>query len=474
MDKEFRLWVGRSEVKSSEIMIEMGESISIDKKLYREDIRASLAHARMLFKINILTENELNQIEKNLNIIQKEIEEDKFIFEAKFEDIHTHIEKRLIELCGEVGKKLHTGRSRNDQIAVDTHIYIINHSRILASQILELCELLISKATNEIDTLLPGYTHLQTAQPIRLSHHLLCYFWSFIRDIEKLANVALSASTLPLGSGALAGVNYNTDREFLKNDLGFNKIYANSMDAVSNRDYIIDFCYSIALCITHCSRMAEEIILWNTQEFSFIILPDELTTGSSIMPQKKNPDLAELIRGKTGRIQSNLHNLLINLKAQPMTYNRDLQEDKFPMFDSSKQISICLTALTLMIRDVKYNRKKMRKSLENGFATATDLADALVMEKKLSFRDAHHLVGKLVAHSVSNNKNFIELDKSERSNISEFFSDDDFFNNAIDIEKSVEKKKSYGSTSKHFQFIQIEEAKKTLEKWKKYNWQIIT
>ncbi len=470
MKNEFRLWVGRSQGELSDVAVRMGESISLDKKLYKEDIRASLAHARMLSKINILSKEELELLELNFKKIVLEIESGSFLFDLKLEDIHTHVEKRLIELCGEVGKKLHTARSRNDQIAVDTHIFVLNHSRILALQVLDLCKILLNRAIEEIETLLPGYTHLQIAQPIRLSHHLLSYFWPLLRDVERLAKVCDQASTLPLGSGAMAGVNYETDREFIKNDLGFKKIYANSMDAVASRDHILDFLYATSICMTHCSRMAEEIILWNTQEFSFITLPDELTTGSSIMPQKKNPDLAELIRGKTGRVQANLHNLLTNLKALPMTYNRDLQEDRFPMLDSFEQLSLSLSALQLMMTSVKYNKERMRASLERGFATATDLADALVSQKNIPFRESHHLVGKLVAMAVAKNKSLAEMDKTERKKIDSQFEDDTFYFEAIDLEKSVEKKKSYGSTSKHFQMLQISEAKESLAAWSKYVW----
>lgn len=465
-----QLWIGRTQGKLDDITISLSESISLDKEIYLQDIRGSVAHSRMLYKAGILTQNELQKIEKALRAIQKEIQQGKFIYEARLEDIHTHIEKRLVELIGETGKKLHTGRSRNDQVAVDTHLYIRSSCYSLGQEVLHLCSILLERAKGEIDTLLPGYTHLQIAQPIRLSHHLLAYFWCFLRDVQSFTVAAETSNCLPLGSGAFAGVNYQTDRDLLQADLRFDSIYPNSMDAVSNRDHILDFLYAAAKCMTHSSRLAEEIVLWSSQEFSFLSLPDSLTTGSSIMPQKKNPDLAELIRGKTGRVQSNLQNLFVNLKSLPLAYNRDLQEDKLPMFDTNRQTLLCLQALQSMMEKAVYHRENMLVSLNKGFAVATDIADSLVKEKKIPFREAHHIVGKLVSYCIVQKKQLNELTPKERLSISSYLKEDSFYQKASDLKESTEKKISYGGTSLSQQKKQIQEATRSLQKWKKYQW----
>ena len=468
--KEYRLWAGRSDARLSDVAVALSESISLDKELYREDIQASLAHARMLHRIALLEKKELQDIESGLKKIASQIEAGNFHFDPTLEDIHTHIEKALIEICQDAGRRLHTARSRNDQIAVDTHLYVLSRSQELGGHILELCQSLYERAEEHRHSLLPGYTHLQAAQPVRLSHHLLAYFWSFLRDLERFAQVADRAAQLPLGSGALAGVNYATDRDFLRKELGFDSIYPNSMDAVSSRDHILDFISAAAIAMTHASRLAEEIILWHSQEFSFLQLPDHLTTGSSIMPQKKNPDLAELIRAKTARVQANLHNLLTNLKGLPLCYNRDLQEDRFPLLDTYRQTSLCIQAMTAMIKEAQFQTERMRSALEKGFTTATDLADALVQKKNIPFRDAHHLVGRLVRHCIE--KNFIleTLPLEERQKLSPHFTDDTFYKEAVNLESSVEKKKSYGGTSMDAQKKQGKEAEAALAKWRAHKW----
>ena len=467
---KYRLWLGRSDARLSDLAIALSESISLDKELYREDIQGSLAHARMLHKIGLLEKKELKDIEAGLAKIRSQIEAGDFHFDPALEDIHTHIEKALIEICQDAGRRLHTARSRNDQIAVDTHLYVLSRSQELGKHILELCQTLYERAKENIHKLLPGYTHLQAAQPVRLSHHLLAYFWSFLRDLERFTQAADRAAQLPLGSGALAGVNYATDRDFLRKELGFDTIYPNSMDAVSSRDHILDFISAAAILMTHASRLAEEIILWHSQEFSFLQLPDHLCTGSSIMPQKKNPDLAELIRGKTARVQANLHNLLGNLKALALCYNRDLQEDRFPLLDSYRQSSLCIQAMTAMMKEAQFQTKRMRSALEKGFTTATDLADALVQKKNIPFRDAHHLVGALVRYCIEKNSTLEALSSEERQKISPHFADDTFYKEAVDLESSVEKKKSYGGTSLAAQAKQLKEAEAALAKWAAHKW----
>lgn len=457
------LWQGRSDGSVSQIMLEMGESISLDIEIYSEDIRGSLAHAKMLQKTGILTPDEVEQISSGLKRIETEIEKGELPIRIELEDIHTHIENRLIELIGETGKKLHTARSRNDQVAVDTHLYVKKGALDTAVETAMLCEMFLERAKQEIDTILPGYTHLQVAQPIRLSHHLLAHFWAFLRDVERMLGAFDTADSLPLGSGAMAGVNYKTDRDFLREELQFRAVTPNSMDAVASRDHILDFLYASTVLMSHASRVAEEIILWNSVEFSFLTLPDSLTTGSSIMPQKKNPDLAELSRGKTGRVTGNLFNLLMNIKGLPLTYNRDLQEDRFPLLDTRKQVRMTVTAMSAMVREMKFNRENMQKSLEKGFATATDLADALVAQKGVPFREAHHIAGKLVGECVRNNHVLKTVPEEIRSKISPHLADGEFYLRAIDLVRSTDKKVSAGGSSREEQVRQIDQAGKALE-----------
>ena len=465
-----KLWVGRSSGKVAGVLLEIGESISLDIQLYKQDIRASIAHARMLCKIGIFSAKELDSLEKEMRKIIREIEEGSFPLDPQLEDIHTHIEVRLTQALKTIGNKLHTARSRNDQIAVDTHLYVRTASYELGKLLLELSEVLYRRAKENIDVFLPGYTHLQIAQPIRLSHYLLAYFWAFIRDIDLFFASNQTAQILPLGSGAFAGTNYKTDRELIKEDLKFRSIYPNSIDAVSNRDYLLNFLYACSMCMTHASRLSEEIILWNTSEFSYISLPDHLSTGSSIMPQKKNPDIAELVRGKSARVQSNLSNLFINLKSQPLSYNRDLQEDKHPLIDSFQQTHLSIRALTALIEEVSFHEEKMLASLHKGFSTATDLADSLVQEKKLTFREAHGIVGKLVSVCSDKGYSLESIPISERASIHPAFEDEIFYRKAIDISLSTEKKLSYGSTSLQSQKQQLKEASHRLSQYNKKSW----
>jgi len=456
------LWKGRSSGMVNDIMLEMGESISLDIELFEEDIRGSKIHSEMLNKIGILSKEELQKIHTGLDQIREEIIEGQMDLRIELEDIHTHIENRLTELTGDTGKKLHTARSRNDQIALDTHLYVKKSAIQSMKSMYDLCEALLKRAEEHTDFLLPGYTHMQVAQPIRLSHHLLAHFWSFLRDFDRFHQSFQSADRLPLGSGAMAGVNYPTDRKYIQKKLNFQSIYPNSMDAVSTRDHIMDFLYASGVFMVHASRISEEIIIWNSIEFSFITLPDSLTTGSSIMPQKKNPDLAELSRGKTGRVCGNLFSLMTNLKGLPLTYNRDLQEDRFPLLDSSKQIQMTSQALTEMIRTAVFNKHNMQSSLEKGFATATDLADALVSEKNIPFREAHHIAGDLVRVCMENGCTLQTISDELRAKISPLLEDRAFFRNAIDLFKSADKKISESGTSLPRQKDQLNQAQQEL------------
>lgn len=458
-----RLWEGRSTGERSSVLLELGISIDLDIELYAEDLQGSRAHARMLAKIGILTPSELASILSGLDQIQTEIEAGNFPLKAELEDIHTHVETRLTEIIGPTAGKLHTARSRNDQIAVDTHLFVKRRASEMKEKILELCRVYVKRAEEEIDTILPGYTHMQVAQPIRLSHHMLAHFWGFLRDAERFAAAARTADRMPLGSGALAGVNYPTDREMLQEELKFAGLYENAMDAVSTRDHIQDFLYACASFAVRCSRACEEIILWNSVEFGFVQIRDDLTTGSSIMPQKKNPDTAELVRGKAGRALGNLINLFVNLKGLPFAYNRDLQEDRAPLLDSARNALLIARSMIELAGGMEFQRAKMTGSLSRGFACATDLADALVSEKKIPFREAHHIVGRLVGQCAAAGITLEEANAAMRSSVSEALLDEAFYRSAIDYNRSADRKVSRGGTARARQMEQIALAKRALE-----------
>ncbi|MCE9599430.1 MAG: argininosuccinate lyase [Spirochaetia bacterium] len=457
-----RLWEGRQTGASDDVLLELGASIQLDIELYREDLAGSRAHAKMLERAGILTSTDLGAILEGLNVIEREIETGKFEIKIELEDIHTHVESRLTQLIGPAAGRLHTARSRNDQIAVDTHLYVRRLAREIMEQISGLCDALIQKAEAEVDSVLPGYTHLQVAQPVRVSHHLLAHFWGFLRDIERFTHAYNTANRLPLGSGALAGVNYKTDREFLRQELGFFEIYQNSMDAVASRDHIQDFLYACTSFGVRASRFAEEIILWNSVEFGFIKINDGLTTGSSIMPQKKNPDAAELVRGRAGRNTGNLINLLMTLKGLPFAYNRDLQEDRTPLLDSAKNTHLIARALQALVRGMTFQKDRLTASLDRGFATATDLADALVLQKNIPFREAHHIAGKLVGLCSEQNLTLAQATPAMRSACSEHLTDDAFYLESISTINSTDRKISQGGTARIRQIEQLAIAKAAL------------
>jgi argininosuccinate lyase len=448
-----KLWGGRFEGQTSEITERLSASIDYDKRLYRQDIRGSLAHAAMLGDMGILDEKELEDIREGLAGIKKEIEEGSFPFSPGLEDIHMNIEARLTERIGDAGRKLHTARSRNDQIALDIRMYVRDEGEKLKELLVRLTSTLAERAGEYLDLVMPGYTHLQVAQPVRFSHHLMAYAWMFLRDLKRLKFAMESADALPLGSGALAGVNYENDREFLRKELGFTRIIENSMDAVSDRDFLLDFLYQMTVCAMHLSRLSEELVLWSTGEFAFIRLSDELTTGSSIMPQKRNPDLAELIRGKTGRVYGNLHALLTTLKGLPMTYNRDLQEDKEPLFDSLDTLILSLEGMTAMISTLQARPEAMEKALYGNFSTATDLADYLV-RKGVPFRSSHEIVGRLVRYCEETGSDFFSLTAGQIREFTPAVEDD-----VVDVitpTGSTERKTSRGSTARREVERQIE------------------
>ena len=431
-------------------------SIPFDRRLYRHDIAGSIAHARMLAKQGIISEREAEVIAEGLVSIREEIEQGKFQFETELEDIHMNIEARLIEKVGEVGRKLHTARSRNDQVALDLRLFAKEAISETLARLREFQQAIIDLAEANKDVVIPGYTHLQPAQPVLLAHHLLAYFEMLQRDVDRFGDCLKRTDVMPLGSGALAGVTYNIDRDFLARELGFSRVSQNSIDAVSDRDFVIEYEAAASLCMMHLSRLGEEIVLWSSAEFGFIELDEAYTTGSSIMPQKKNPDVAELARGKTGRVYGTLIALLATMKALPLSYNRDMQEDKEGFFDTVDTLLSTLDVFAGMIKTVKVNAGNMEQAVKRGYLLATDLADYLV-KKGEAFRTAHDIVARLVSHAVEKGKSFAELSLSEYKRFSPLFEDDVY---SITIESSIAARDVVGGTAPK----QVERALATAKK----------
>ena len=404
---------GRFSEATDEFVQVFTASIDFDRRLYREDIAGSIAHATMLEAIGVLTMAEQEQIVSGLNTILREIEDGEMQWRVELEDVHMNIEHRLIELVGDTGKKLHTGRSRNDQVATDIRLYLRTAIDHLVAQQSELLRALADLADANADTIMPGFTHLQAAQPITLGHHLMAWLAMPKRDRDRLLDCRKRVNHLPLGAAALAGTPYLPDRNLVAQLLGFDDVCENSLDAVSDRDFAIEFCAAAALCLTHMSRWCEEMVLWSSQQFDFITLPDRFCTGSSIMPQKKNPDVPELIRGKTGRVNGHLISLLTLMKSQPLAYNKDNQEDKEPLFDAVDTLDHCLTALIGMVPNIEANTEVMLQATLRGFTTATDLADYLVRKKNVPFRDAHDMVGQAVQLALKQGKSLEEMSLAE-------------------------------------------------------------
>lgn len=451
-----KVWGGRFKTGSSELLERFNASIGFDYKLYEEDIQGSLAHGQMLERIGILTKEEYAQIESGLLSIHSDIQNGEVAFDIKHEDIHMSIEVQLVERIGPLGKKLHTGRSRNDQVALDFKLYTRTKSLKIMKQIQEMMQLLLSLSETHIDAIMPGYTHLQRAQPIRLSFHLMAYFQMLKRDYTRYQDLLERMDEMPLGSGALSGVNYETDRDYLKEVLGFYAVTENAMDAVSDRDFAIEFNSVGAMLMMHLSRFAEEMVLWSSSEFRFIEISDCFTTGSSIMPQKKNPDAAELVRGKTGRVYGNLMGILTVMKGLPLAYNKDMQEDKESVFDTAETVEMCLEVFTGMLADTTFLKDNMKKAVKSGYLNATDLADYLV-KKGLHFRDCHEIAGKLVGLCIDNQMALEDLSLETLKQYSTYFESDIY--EVLDLENVVENKKSYGSTSRESVLKSIENGK---------------
>jgi len=438
------LWGGRFNEPTDEFVKIFGASVSFDKALALYDIEGSIAHATMLNEVEVLTDFELKEILNGLDIIKNEITSDKFNWSTDLEDVHMNIESRLTEICGEPGKKLHTGRSRNDQVATDIRLYLRDHVVLINQELTKLLNALLDLAEKENSTIMPGFTHLQAAQPITFGHHLLAYFEMFKRDLERLQESYKRINTMPLGSAALAGTSYPINRQRTAELLGFERISQNSLDAVSDRDFAIEFTAHASLIMMHLSRFSEELILWSSAQFEFVSLPDSFCTGSSIMPQKKNPDVPELVRGKTGRVTGNLISLLTLMKGQPLAYNKDNQEDKEPLFDSVETIYSCVRIFADMVPKIKANKENMLNSAIKGYTTATDLADYLV-NKGLPFRDAHDVVGKAVAFGIKSNKDLSEFTLEELQEFNPGIEPDVF--DAISLEGSINSRNHLGGTS---------------------------
>ncbi len=438
-----KLWGGRFSETTDEMVENFTESISYDKRLYSEDIAGSIAHVKMLKKQKIVSSADANKIIKGLNIIKKEIESAAFEFKKSHEDIHMAIEGRLKELIGEVAGKLHTARSRNDQVATDIRLYLKNQTLNLYKLLRDLQKVFVIKAKAYLDVPVPGYTHLQRAQPVFLSHYLLAFVEMWERDKGRLIDCYRRVDILPLGSGAMSGTTFPLDREFVSQLLNFSEPSRNSMDAVSDRDFAIEFLSALSIIMMHLSRLSEDMILWNSFEFGYVILPDEFCTGSSIMPQKKNPDVLELTRGKTGRVYGDLFALLTIMKGLPLTYNRDMQEDKEPLFDAIDTVTSSLQVLTAMFKKVEFNREKLASEADKGFILATEVADYLA-KKGLPFREAHEITGKIVVYCERSKKELNELSLEEFKKFSEKFGKDIF--KAIDIKSAISSRNVKGGT----------------------------
>ncbi len=440
-----KMWGGHFEYGPSEIMEKINASIGFDQKLYKQDIRGSIAHARMLGKVGILKKAEADKIITGLQQIEKEIDSGKFIFKRELEDIHMNVESRLKEIVGEAAGRLHTARSRNDQVALDFRLYVRDSIDVILKELAALKTSLTKKAAANKTTIMPGFTHLQVAQPITFAHHLGAYVEMISRDISRIEDCRERLNECPLGSAALAGTSFPIDRAMVAKELGFKAPTKNSLDSVSDRDFALELLSDMNILGIHLSRFAEEIVIWCSQPFKFISLSDKFTTGSSIMPQKRNPDAAELVRAKVGRILGSLTTLSVVLKGLPLAYSKDMQEDKEPTFDAIENIILAIKAITGMVDDMKVNKQNMRELAAFGFSTATDIADWLVKNANIPFRDAHHITGKCVRLAEQKNCRLDQLSLADLQKIEKKITKDIF--NVLSVENSVKSRKSYGGTA---------------------------
>ncbi len=436
-----KLWGGRFQKNTDKKVDDFNSSIRFDKRMYRQDIKGSKAHAEMLGKQGIIPKEDADKIIKGLDEILSDIENGKVEFLIDAEDIHMNIEKLLTDRIGDAGKRLHTGRSRNDQVALDLRMYLLDEGVEIREMLVHLLDVLLSLADEHTGTVMPGYTHLQKAQPITFAHHLMAYFEMFKRDLDRLLDWRKRCNIMPLGSGALAGTTYPLDREFVAEKLGFAEVTRNSLDGVSDRDFAIELASVLSMIMMHLSRFSEELILWSSHEFQFVEMDDSYSTGSSIMPQKKNPDVAELIRGKTGRVYGHLMGLLTTMKGIPLAYNKDMQEDKEPIFDALDTVKLCLPVFCDMIATMTVRKDNMLSGAKGGFTNATDVADYLV-KKGMPFREAHAVVGKLVFYAISKDKALDELTLDEYKEFSNIIDEDIY--DAISMQTCVNDRKIIG------------------------------
>ena len=443
-DSTSTLWGGRFSEATDAFVQRFTASVDFDKRLYKHDITGSIAHATMLADVGVLSQEEKTAIIQGLTEIAQQIEAGQFQWSVALEDVHMNIESALTEKIGIAGKKLHTGRSRNDQVATDVRLYLRDEIDVIAKELTRLQQGIVGLAEREADTIMPGFTHLQTAQPVTFGHHLMAWYEMLDRDYSRLMDCRRRMNQCPLGSAALAGTTYPIDRAQTAHQLGFTQPTRNSLDSVSDRDFAIEFCSFAALLLTHLSRASEELILWTSSQFNFIDLPDRFCTGSSIMPQKKNPDVPELVRGKTGRVNGHLICLLTLMKSQPLAYNKDNQEDKEPLFDAVDTVRDCLRAFADMIPAIEPKRDAMREAAKRGFATATDLADYLV-RRGTPFRDAHEIVGKAVGHGVKTGKDLSDMSLAELQQFGGSIDEDVF--NVLTLEGSVAARNHIGGTA---------------------------
>jgi argininosuccinate lyase len=452
-------WEGRFSDKTDKHVEAFTSSIAYDQRLYPYDIEGSIAHCKMLAKVGVITDEEAAQLVEGLGIVKRELDRGEFVFDDSLEDIHMHIEARLLEVSGKVAQKLHTARSRNDQVALDVRMYLRDEARQTLDLLQRLRSVLVKMAENHLDVVMPGYTHTQRAQPVLFAHHMMAYYEMFSRDQDRLADCLGRIEVMPLGAAALAGTTYPIDRAFAAKLLDFPRVSANSMDTVADRDFALEFLSAASICMVHLSRLSEEWVVWSTSEFGFITLPDAFATGSSIMPQKKNPDVPEIVRGKTGRVFGSLISLLTLMKSLPLAYNRDMQEDKEPLFDAVDTLKSCLSINVQMIPRITVNGETMRNAASIGFLNATDMADYLV-GKGMPFRKAHACVGNAVAFALNAGK---ELDQLSLDELKEFslLIEDDLFEH-LTLESMIDRRQSKGGTAKENVIQAISEAKKVL------------
>lgn len=453
-----QLWGGRFTKETDRNVYLFNASIEFDKRLYQEDITGSMAHAKMLEKQKIITTEERDSILKGLEGILADVESGSLEITDQYEDIHSFVEANLIERIGDAGKKLHTGRSRNDQVALDMKLYVRTQIREIDSLLLKFQEILYRIMEENLETYMPGFTHLQKAQPVTLSHHMSAYFEMFVRDRSRLSDILARMNTCPLGAGALAGTTYPLDRECTASLLEFTEPTRNSMDSVSDRDYVIELLSALSTIMMHLSRFSEEVILWNSNEYGFIEIDDAYSTGSSIMPQKKNPDIAELVRGKTGRVYGSLMAMLTTMKGIPLAYNKDMQEDKEGTFDAIDTVKECLVMFMQMVDTMKFRKEVMARSAVNGFTNATDAADYLV-KHGMPFRDAHEVIGRLVLACIEKHKSIDEMTLAELKEINDVFDEDIY--EAVSLETCVQKRLTTGAPG-------VEAMKRNLAVYKNY------